>query len=111
MTNDGRFILSGCNDKTIRAWDVLTGGLVGTYGGHADVPCCIKVTSIEFVVCQGTGGIKRTFSWSCWTSVLMHLTVSRTTWNHLSWAHSMPQISTSVSPHTAAVVAKAKNDG
>jgi COMPASS component SWD2 len=51
MTNDGRFILSGCNDKTIRAWDVLTGGLVGTYGGHADIPSCIKVTSIEFVVC------------------------------------------------------------
>ena len=40
---DGRFILTGSNDRTARLWDVASGGEIGRFEGHARF-----VTSVAF---------------------------------------------------------------
>lgn len=42
MTADGRFVLSGCGDKKIRAWDISTGSVVAEWSAHPDIPACLK---------------------------------------------------------------------
>jgi hypothetical protein len=43
LTADGRYVLSGCGDRSIRAWAVDGGALVAAWEGHAGLPACLKV--------------------------------------------------------------------
>ena len=36
VTPDGRHIISGSDDKTVKVWDVASKSLVRTCGGHTD---------------------------------------------------------------------------
>ncbi|KAJ7101983.1 quinon protein alcohol dehydrogenase-like superfamily [Mycena epipterygia] len=45
FSTDGRRIVSGSYDKTIRVWDSETGGLVGEFEGHTKGVWCVAVSS------------------------------------------------------------------
>jgi WD40 repeat protein len=50
LTADGRYILSGCWDRYIRAWSVETGNVVGQWQQHADIPTCLKFSPRKMMV-------------------------------------------------------------
>lgn len=50
LTADGKYILSGCNDRHIRAWSVETGNVVATWKEHADIPTCLKFSPKKMLV-------------------------------------------------------------
>jgi len=38
VTPDGRYVVSGSDDKTVRLWDLATGQEVRRFTGHEDCP-------------------------------------------------------------------------
>lgn len=50
LTADGKYILSGCFDRHIRAWNVETGQVVASWEQHADIPTCLKMSRRKMVV-------------------------------------------------------------
>lgn len=49
LTADGKYVLSGCADRTIRTWSVADGSIVAEWSGHAGVPTCLKVCASDYV--------------------------------------------------------------
>ena len=43
MFPDGRRVVSGSNDKTLKVWDVATGKCVATLEGHSSDVYCVAV--------------------------------------------------------------------
>ena len=65
MFPDGRRVVSGSEDKTLKVWDVATGECVATLKGHSmAVRCCVRCTFVMMCVrrrsmalrCFRTGG-------------------------------------------------------
>jgi COMPASS component SWD2 len=50
LTADGRHVLSGCEDRRVRAWSVETGGVVAEWGAHPDRPACVKFSPRKMLV-------------------------------------------------------------
>lgn len=43
LTADGKYVLSGCANRSIKSWSVADGSVVAEWTGHAGVPSCLKV--------------------------------------------------------------------
>jgi COMPASS component SWD2 len=54
LTPDGKFILSGCNDRHIRVWSAKTGKEVAVWPQHSDVPGCIKFSPRKLLVASAS---------------------------------------------------------
>eukprot|EP00887_Chlorella_sp_A99_P001630 scaffold8.g1630.t1 len=51
LTADGQFLLSGCEDRTVRVWHVQTGREVARWiPEHADTPTCLKWSPRKMLV-------------------------------------------------------------
>ena len=50
LTADGKYVLSGCGDRHIRAWSVETGNVVAEWKEHADIPTCLKFSPKKMLV-------------------------------------------------------------
>jgi len=50
LTPDGKYIISGCNDRHIRVWDSKMGREVTKWPQHADIPTCIKFSPRKLLV-------------------------------------------------------------
>ena len=44
MFPDGRRVVSGSRDDTLKVWDVATGECVATLEGHSEAPCVAAST-------------------------------------------------------------------
>ncbi len=44
VTPDGRYVVSGSLDKTLKLWDLETGALIRTFEGHAHQVLAVSVT-------------------------------------------------------------------
>jgi WD40 repeat protein len=44
LSPDGRRLVSGSDDKTIRVWDVQTGRELKRFTGHTDVVTCVALS-------------------------------------------------------------------
>jgi len=53
-TLDGRFILSGGQDKTLRVWGLVTGQHLRTFEGHTDHVNCVAVTADRHLAITGS---------------------------------------------------------
>ncbi|KAL6770014.1 hypothetical protein ACKKBG_A33260 [Auxenochlorella protothecoides x Auxenochlorella symbiontica] len=50
LTADGKYVLSGCADRAVRAWSVADGSVVSEWKGHAGVPTCLKWSPRKMLV-------------------------------------------------------------
>lgn len=50
LTADGQYILSGCEDRSIKVWNVQSGKEVASWKGHAGVPTCLKWSPRKMLV-------------------------------------------------------------
>ena len=41
ISGDGRRLLTGGDDRTLKYWDVATGKLLDSFAGHADTVTCV----------------------------------------------------------------------
>jgi len=51
---DGILLASGSCDKTVKLWDVQTGGIVKTFCGHVDYVCFVSISPDCAVVASGS---------------------------------------------------------
>ncbi|MEW5305329.1 MAG: hypothetical protein WDW38_005630 [Sanguina aurantia] len=42
FSSDNQYLLSGCDDRSIRVWNIATGAQVAEWPGHAGVPGCLR---------------------------------------------------------------------
>ena len=54
LSSDGMFVASGSDDKTVKFWDIQTGGVVRTFYGHTDEIYSISVSSDCTTVASGS---------------------------------------------------------
>uniref|UniRef100_A0A7S0WIF9 Anaphase-promoting complex subunit 4 WD40 domain-containing protein n=1 Tax=Chlamydomonas leiostraca TaxID=1034604 RepID=A0A7S0WIF9_9CHLO len=47
---DNQYVLSGCDDRTIRVWSIATGAEVAVWPGHAGTPTCLKFAPRRLLV-------------------------------------------------------------
>ena len=62
FSTDGRMILSGCTDKTIKLWDVDTLKFKSSYVGHTNWVNSVKMSPDINLICSG-GEDKKLLIW------------------------------------------------
>ena len=45
LSADGRYAISGSDDKTLKLWDVSTGQCLRTFEGHSDTLCSVSLSA------------------------------------------------------------------
>ena len=51
ISSDGRFVVSGSRDKSIKIWNISTGIDVTTLAGHSDIVSTVRLSSDDkFIV-------------------------------------------------------------
>ncbi len=56
ITADGRRVVSGSSDNTLKVWDLETGALIGTFNCEGIVDCAAVATDGRTVVAGDAGG-------------------------------------------------------
>ena len=56
MSGDGTRAVSGSDDKTLKVWDLTTGGVVATFAADYPLQCCASSTRAETLVAGDTSG-------------------------------------------------------
>jgi WD40 repeat protein len=54
MSVDGKVILSGSNDKTVRVWDADTNTEVCKLSGHSETVCCVSISVDGRLIASGS---------------------------------------------------------
>ena len=44
FTSDGRSLVSGSDDETVKLWDMQTGGAIRTFSGHTALVCSVSIS-------------------------------------------------------------------
>jgi WD40 repeat protein len=52
---DGALLVSGSNDKTVKLWDIQTGGVIKTFHGHTDVVWSVSISPDCTTIASGSG--------------------------------------------------------
>jgi len=66
FSSDGTYLVSGSNDKTIKFWDIQTGGVIRTFCGHTSRVCSVSISLDCTTIASGSddGTIRL---WDIWT--------------------------------------------
>ena len=51
---DGRFLVSGSFDKTVKLWDIQTGRIVKTFSSHTKPVTCVAISADNAVIVSGS---------------------------------------------------------
>lgn len=80
LTADGKYVLSGCANRSIKSWSVADGSVVAEWTGHAGVPSCLKVGGVHgwrlfcFCACSSIHSVLRenlgNYTWNIMAQVL-----------------------------------------
>ena len=54
FSEDAISLVSGSDDKTIKLWDIQTGGVVKTFSGHTDPICSVSISPDHATIASGS---------------------------------------------------------
>ena len=54
FSSDGTLLVSGSNDKTVKLWDVQTGGVIKTFNGHTDWVVSVSISADCTMIVSGS---------------------------------------------------------
>ena len=54
FSSDGKLLVSGSNDMTVKLWDVQTGGLVKTFSGHRNLVSSVSISLGHNTIASGS---------------------------------------------------------
>ena len=55
FSSDGRSLVSGSNDKTVKLWDIQTGGVIKTFHGHTHWVHSVSISADLVRIASGSG--------------------------------------------------------
>jgi len=93
---DGTSLVSGSNDKTIKLWDVQTGGVVKTFHGHTDWVYSVSISADCTTIASGSED-KTIRLWDIQTEECHHVIEQQNRVKHVRFSPTDPQYLISVS--------------
>ena len=54
FSSDGRSLVSGSDDMTVKLWDMQTGGAIRTFSGHTDLVHCVSISVDSTTIASGS---------------------------------------------------------
>ena len=72
FSEDGTFLASGGHDKTIKFWDIQTGGAVKTFYGHTSSVSSVSISSDCTTIASGSSDMTVRL-WGIWTGECHHV--------------------------------------
>jgi WD40 repeat protein len=54
FSSDGALLVSGSYDKSIKLWDIQTGGIITTFSGHRSTVCSVSISTDSTMIASGS---------------------------------------------------------
>ena len=99
FSTDGTFLVSASYDKTVKLWDIQTGGIVKTFCGHTDTVHSASISADCTVIASGSHD-RTVRLWNAWTG-MCYCIIKK---------HSTPYMSVSFSPTNPQLLLSASGD-
>jgi len=93
---DGTSLVSGSDDKTVKLWDVQTGGVVKTFHGHTDWVHSVSISADYTTIASGSKD-KTICLWDIQTEECHHVIEQQNQVAHVEFSPTDPQSLISVS--------------
>ena len=95
FSSDGTSLVSGSGDRTVKFWDIQTGGVVKTFFGHTDVVVSVSISTDCTTIASGSGNAP-IHLWNTRTGEFHH-TIDHGTLFHVLFSPTDPQYLISIS--------------
>ena len=82
---DGRLLVSGSYDETVKLWDVQTGGVIKTFNGHTDYVLSVSISADCTVIASGSKD-KTIRLWDIQTKECYQVTEQKEVVNYVSFS-------------------------
>ena len=96
FSSDGNSLVSGSHDRSVKLWDVQTGGVVKTFLGHRDWVWSVSISADLTTIASGSGDGKICL-WGIETGECYHTIWQHNTVCHVMFSPKVPQCLISVS--------------
>ena len=90
FSSDGRSLASGSDDKTVKLWDLQTGGVIKTFYGHNDYICSVSISGDYTGVVSGSGDLT-IHLWDIQTGECLHTIKQQNSVEYVCFSPTDPQ--------------------
>ena len=96
FSSDGTSLVSGSYDKTVKLWDVQTGGVVKTFFGHMNIVWSVSISADSTIIASGSED-KTIILWNVQTGESYHTIQQPDSVSHITLSPTDPQHIISIS--------------